>query len=189
VPEQHEARSGAYDAVVARRSRSKVTTDTPDRAELLRLIAAAGRVADHSALRPWRLIELRGSVRERLGDALVQASGLSGDDAARLAAKPLRAELLLAVVASRRESFTVPDWEQDAVAAGVAHILSLLLSESGWGVMWRTGPHTRSEPVRALHKLAPNEELLGWLYIGGVPEDSKPATRLPIDPAEFLDTL
>jgi nitroreductase len=189
VPEQEETHSAIFDAVVARRSHSKVTTEAPDRAELLRLIAAAGRVADHSALRPWRLIEIRGIARERLGDALVQASGLTGDDAVRMAAKPLRAELLLAVVVSRRESFKVPAWEQDAVAAGVAHILSLLLTEAGWGVMWRTGPQTRSEPVRALHRLAPNEELLGWLYVGGIPGDARPGIRLPIDPAEHLSAL
>jgi len=189
VPEQEETRSPVFDAVIARRSHSKVTTDAPSRAELLRLVAAAGRVADHSALRPWRLIELRGAARERLGDALVEASGLEGDDAARLAAKPLRAELLIAVVVSRRESFKVPGWEQDAVAAGVAHILSLLLCEAGWGVMWRTGPQTRSQPVRSLHRLGENEDLLGWLYVGGIPDQARPGTRLPIDPSEFLDTL
>lgn len=189
MPDQEETRSPVFDAVIARRSHSKVTTDAPDRAELLRLVAAAGRVADHSALRPWRLIELRGAARERLGDALVQASGLVGDDAARLAAKPLRAELLIAVVVSRRENFKVPYWEQDAVAAGVAHVLSLLLCEAGWGVMWRTGPHSRSQPVRSLHGLGDNEELLGWLYVGGIPNDARPGTRLPIDPSDFLSAL
>jgi hypothetical protein len=56
-------------------------------------------------------------------------------------------------------------------------------------VMWRTGAHTRSEPVRSLHRLAPNEELMGWLYVGGIPDEAKPATRVPIDPTEFLRAL
>jgi hypothetical protein len=148
-------------------------------------------VADHATLRPWRLIELRGDARERLGNALVVASGTSGPDAARLAAKPVRGELLIAVVAARRESAKVPVWEQDAAAAGVAHLLSLLLHDAGWGVMWRTGPHTRSAPVRVVHQLAENEELLGWLYVGGVPPeaDAKPVPRQAIDPAEFLSIL
>lgn len=166
-----------------------MTPDAPTRAELLPLVAAAARVADHGALRPWRLIELRGAARERLGESLVAASGHAGAEAARLAAKPLRAELLIAVVASRRESAQVAEWEQDAVAAGVAHLLSLVLSDAGWGVMWRTGPHTRSSPVRRMHGLAGHEELLGWLYVGGVPGGAKPGTRLPIDPAEFLSVL
>jgi nitroreductase len=164
-----------------------VTTDAPTRHDLLPLVAAAARVADHATLRPWRLIELRGDARDRLGRALVAASGVTGEDAARLAAKPLRAELLIAIVASRRESAKVPVWEQDAATAGVAHLLSLLLHDAGWGVMWRTGPHTRSGPVRAMHRLADNEELLGWLYVGGIPARKIPAQA--IDPAEFLTAL
>lgn len=177
------------DAVAARRSFSKVTSETPDRDELLPLIAAAARVADHGALRPWRLIELRGSARERLGAALVEATGQKAGSDPKLAAKPSRAELLIAVVASRQPSHKVDDWEQDATAAGVAHALSLLLAEAGWGVIWRTGPHTRAASVRALHGLTGNEELLGWLYVGGVPAGAKPGTRTSIDPAAFLSSL
>ena len=56
--------------------------------------------------------------------------------------------------------------------------------------MWRTGGHTRSTAVRAVHQLADNEKLLGWLYVGGVPEDGagKPP-RTPIDPEDYLTVL
>jgi hypothetical protein len=40
-----------------------------------------------------------------------------------------------------------------------------------------------------LHALADGEELLGWLYVGGIPEESKPGVRLSIDPEEFLGVL
>jgi nitroreductase len=178
-----------FDAMSARRSFSKVTTDAPSTPELRRLVEAAGRVADHGSLHPWRLIELRGDSRKRLGEALAAASGQTGNDAAKLAGKPLRAELLIAVVASRRESPKVAPWEQDAVAAGVAHALSLLLSEAGWGVMWRTGALTRSSHVRVMHRLADNEELLGWLYVGGKTADSKPDARAKIDASEFISSI
>jgi nitroreductase len=144
---------------------------------------------DHGALKPWRVIELRGDVRERLGAAFVEESGLTGSDADRLAAKPLRASLLLAIVAVHRESFKVHAWEQDAAAAGVGHALALLLDDAGWGVMWRTGGHTRSAAVRRLHKLADNEELLGWLYVGGKTEDSKPDARGQFDASQFLTSI
>ena len=181
--------SDLLDLVGRRRSHSKVTGQAPSHAELLPLVAVAARVADHGALRPWRLIELRGDARRRLGEAMVVAAGLSGAEAARLAAKPLRAELLIAVVASRRESETVADWEQDAVAAGVAHMLSLVLAAQGWGVMWRSGPLARTQPVHDAHGLAASEELLGWLYVGGVPVGAKPGVRPAIDPADFLTAL
>ncbi|PPL19711.1 nitroreductase family protein [Microterricola pindariensis] len=157
-------------AAQARRSHSKVTEDAPSTAELERLLGAAGRVADHSALHPWRLIALRGESRARLGRALADAAGLHGSGAASLAAKPMRAPLLIAVVSSPQPSHKVAEWEQEAVASGVAHMLSLLLHEAGWGVMWRTGPHTRSKAVAAMHGLAPGEKLLGWLYVGGIPD-------------------
>lgn len=181
--------SVTFDAVQGRRSYSKVTTDAPTRAELLPYVAAAARVADHGALRPWRLIELRGTARDRLGAAFVESSGLVGADTAGLAGKPLRAPLLLAIVACPVPSFKVTAWEQHATAAGVAHLLSLLLTDAGWGVMWRTGGHTRSQPVRVMHGLADTEDLLGWLYVGGVPEGCRPGVRLPIDPANHLSAL
>ncbi len=176
-------------AVSERRSFSKVADQAPTRAELLPLVSAAGRVADHGALRPWRLLELRGAARERLGTALVSASACEGIEALKLAGKPLRAPLLIAVVASRRENAKVAEWEQDAVAAGVAHMLTLLLEEAGWGVMWRTGPVVRSAAVRQAHQLDSNEELLGWLYVGGIPDGAKTGTRQPIDPELFLSAL
>jgi nitroreductase len=166
-----------------------VTADVPSHDELLPLISAAATVADHASLDPWRIIELRGDARQRLGQAFVDASGLMDEDAARLAAKPLRASLLLAVVVSRKPSFKVHDWEQDAAAAGVAHLLTLLLDDAGWGVMWRSGGHTRSEPVRAMHGLADNEELLGWLYVGGKLESSKPDARARRDVSALVTVL
>lgn len=169
--------------MLERRSLSRVTDEAPDRAELLEAIAAAGRVADHSSLAPWRIVELRGHDRERLGKALAKAAG---DD--EPSTKPLRAPLLLAIVSSRRDSSKVPGWEQDAVASGVAHALSLLLAEAGWGVFWRTGSLTRSKPVAKAHGLAENERLLGWLYVGGIAPRSAPVRAKAIDPERFLST-
>jgi nitroreductase len=184
-----ESSSALREAVKRRRSYPRVTPDAPTTAELLPLLEAAASAADHASLRPWRVIELRGDARVRLGEAFVETSGLTGTDAERLAAKPIRASLLLAIVSSHKDSFKVHPWEQDAAAAGVAHLLTLLLDDAGWGVMWRSGGHTRSDAVRRLHRLADNEELLGWLYIGGKTEDSKPDARAPIDPAQFLTAL
>ncbi|TDW29489.1 nitroreductase [Cryobacterium psychrophilum] len=177
------------EAVRTRRSHSQVTAIAPSHAELLPLVAAAARAADHASLRPWRLIELRGDARDRLGQAFVQAAGLTGDAALKQAGKPLRAGLLLAIVACRQPSEKVEEWEQEAAAAGVAHLLTLLLSEAGWGVMWRSGPYTRADAVRRMHGLRDSEQLLGWLYVGAVPADCKPAHRTPIDPNEYLSAL
>lgn len=176
-------------AMRGRRSQPAVTAEAPTRRELLPLIQAAASGADHSALRPWRLIAIRGGARARLGDALVAAAGAEGEAATKLAAKPLRAPLLLAIVVVLRPSPKVPDWEQEAAAAGVAHALSLLLDEAGWGVMWRTGAEVRSAPVHRAHGLDENERLLGWLYVGGKPAKPKSGRRPPINPGDVLTSL
>ncbi|MWB97726.1 nitroreductase family protein [Agromyces seonyuensis] len=182
------SRHPVFDALSRRRSEPKVTSATPDDAELARLIGAAAHVADHAGLRPWRIVALRGDARVRLGAALVAASGAEGAEAAKLAGKPLRADLLVAVVARSVPSPKVPDWEQEAVAAGVAHALALLLDEAGWGVMWRTGGGVRHPAVAAVHGLEDGERLLGWLYVGGVPERRKHDPKT-VDGGEFLTVL
>ena len=50
----------AFDALVARRSHSRVTDEAPMQEELERLLGAMTSIADHSRLRPWRVIALRG---------------------------------------------------------------------------------------------------------------------------------
>ncbi|MFU8946211.1 nitroreductase family protein [Mycetocola zhadangensis] len=171
-------------AVEGRRSYSRVTDVAPTHADLLPLVAASARVADHGALRPWRLIELRGDDRVRLGEAIAKA-----EHDEKPSHKPLRASLLIAVVVCEKKSSKVPLWEQEAVASGVAHTLSLLLADAGWGVIWRTGHYTRSKPIRKLHGLKKKEQLLGWLYVGGIPENAKTGYRKPIDAEEFLSRL
>nr|WP_314844962.1 nitroreductase family protein [uncultured Microbacterium sp.] len=173
----------ALDAVAARQSWSKVTDEAPTHEELLTYVAAAGRVADHSSLRPWRLIELRGDDRAVLGAAIAKAEGDRSPSS-----KPMRAPLLIAVVASFKKS-KVPMWEQEAVASGVAHTLSLLLDEAGWGVLWRTGSYTRAKAVAKAHGLEKNEVLLGWLYVGRKPTGRRPGRRKPVDAGRFLTPM
>lgn len=181
-------RSPIADGMRRRRSQPSVTGTAPTKRDLLPLIEAAASVADHGALRPWRLIAVRGDARTRLGAAIAEATGLGGASAEKMAQKPLRAPLLLAVVVSPKPSHKVPEWEQEVVAAGVAHALSLVLDEAGWGVMWRTGHYTRSAAVHRMHGLAPEERLLGWLYVGGKQKE-KSGRRKPVHAADYLETL
>lgn len=180
------------EAMARRRSVSKVGPKTPSDAELAELMAAVTPVADHKALRPWRFILLRGDDRRRLGAALDAADGnvrKPGEENT----KPLRAELLIAVVASPKPHPKVPEWEQTATAAGAAHLLELALWQAGWGVMWRTGLLANSPQVRAVHGLAESEQLMGWLYVGdidpGFREKLRRSKRPPLDPRHFLSRL
>lgn len=179
-------------ALSTRRSVSKVDPETPNDADLLELIRSISSVADHKGLRPWRFLIIRGDDRHRLGEALDEAGGVRRKPG-EVNQKPLRAELLLALVASPTKHEKVPEWEQHATAAGAGHLLELALWQAGWGVMWRSGTLANSEPVRRLHRLKDSELLMGWFYIGAVPERYRQrlatSTRPLPSPEQFLDTL
>ncbi len=179
-------------AIATRRSISKLDPQTPNDADLRELIHAVSSVADHKGLKPWRFIIIRGHDRIRLGEALDEAGNVQRK-AGEINEKPLRAELLLALVASPQDNPKVPEWEQHATAAGAGHLLELALWQAGWGVMWRSGNLTNEPAVRRLHRLKESELLMGWLYIGAVPERYRQrlsnSTRPLPDPEQFLDTL
>lgn len=177
----------ANHALRERRSHSKVTDDAPSRADIAELLSVMNSVADHSNLRPWRVIEIRGEAREKLGKTLAKANGTSKEKGL---SKAMRAPLVLAVVTSPQKSSKVPYWEQESVTSGVAHYLSLLLHEAGWGTMWRTGDAARSKAVAKSHGLGRHERLLGWIYVGGIPDrDRKTKRRKPIDLERHLSSL
>lgn len=177
----------ALDALRARRSHSSVTDDAPSHDELAELIAAMASVQDHSRLRPWRVIELRGDDRKVLGKALAKANRTKKNQGV---AKATRAPLVLAIVVSPAKSKKIPLWEQEAVASGVAHFLGLLLHEAGWGSIWRTGDAARSKAVHSALRLGKKEYLIGWLYIGGLRDrDKKVKPRKPLDIDRHLSAL
>lgn len=179
-------------AISTRRSISKVEPVTPNDSDLREIIRTISSVADHKGLRPWRFIIIRGDDRHRLGAALDEAADVSRKPGERNE-KPLRAELLLALVASPSENPKVPSWEQHATAAGAGHLLELALWQAGWGVMWRSGALANEPAVRRLHRLEAGELLMGWFYIGAVPERFRErmahSTRPLPDPDQFLETL
>lgn len=180
------------DSMARRRSVSKVGPETPSDSELAELLTAVTPVADHKALRPWRLILLRGEDRMRLAEALDAAQRIERESG-EYNTKPFRAELLIAIVASPKEHPSVPRWEQHATAAGAGHLLELALWQAGWGVMWRTGLVANSPEVRAAHGLAEHEDLMGWLYVGSIApsfrQRMRDSNRPALDPHQFLHRM
>ena len=180
------------EAMASRRSVSKVGPQTPNDEQIASLLAAVTPVADHKALRPWRLLLLRGDDRLRLGEALDAAAGVKREDG-EFNTKPFRAELLIAVVASPQAHPDVPEWEQHATAAGAGHLLELALWQAGWGAMWRTGLYANAPEVRAVHGLTESELLMGWIYVGDVDPAFRAklseSKRPGLEPGQFIGRI
>ncbi|MFE9137945.1 nitroreductase family protein [Streptomyces sp. NPDC007355] len=175
------ADAGTAETVIrTRRSTIRLTEPAPGPDELLDLLAAAATAPDHGQLRPWRLIAICGDARLRLGEAAAEAAP-TADQAERIAAKHLRAPMMLAIVFQPRDHPTIPRWEQLAATSAMATTLLLLLHVRGWGGIWFGGPYPDAPPVRKHLGIGDREQLLGYLYVGTPVSGQAPRPHAPAD--------
>ena len=163
-------------AMTQRVSNPRLKEPVPSRSELEQMFRCAVRAPDHGKLRPWRFIVLQGNALDRLGDAFVETQpDLDEVKQQRLRAKPKRAPMIIVAVAKIDANHNkVPVWEQQ-VAVGIAvQNIQLAAQAMGYGSMWRTGAITDEAAVKAHLGLAPNEQIIAFLYMGTV--DGAPRT-------------
>ena len=127
----------ALDALLNRVSVPRLGEPAPTAAQRELLFRAALRAPDHAQLRPWRFLTVEGEARGRLGELLASAV-LAADPQAPAAAlekaraMPLRAPLLVLVIARLNSHFKVPQNEQVLSAACAAHGLLLAAHALGY---------------------------------------------------------
>ena len=172
-----------------RNSSPRLCDPAPTGEELREIIKAAIRVPDHAWLRPWHFLAIAGERRAALGDIL-EASLVrrdpQADEASRAKAKlaPLRAPLVLVVIARLQEHPKVPAIEQRLSAGCAAHGILLAAESLGYAGVWRTGAAAFDRGVMTDLGLAQNEEIIGFLYLGSRDGTSKAIPEL--NPDHFL---
>lgn len=166
----------ALQLLLERRSHAKLMAPAPMGEARSNLFRAATNVPDHGRLRPWRFVTAEGDGLLRLGELLAQAERERGGDLAaieRARLLPLRAPLVVMVIAQLRPHDKVPEWEQLAAAACAAHALQMAAFAQGFGAIWRTGHFAAAPAVRQGVGLASQEQLVGFLYVG-TPQEPPP---------------
>ncbi|WP_394562023.1 NAD(P)H nitroreductase [Aquipseudomonas alcaligenes] len=160
----------ALDLLLNRVSVGRLLAPAPDAAQRELMFRAALRAPDHGQLRPWRFITIEGDARGRLGELFAEAQAQDPANKAEVLDKaramPLRAPLLLVVVACLSEHPKVPQEEQVLSAGCAAHGVLLAAQALGFGAIWRTGPLTHHPHVLAGLGLGANEKIVGFLYLG-----------------------
>ncbi|MGG5290837.1 NAD(P)H nitroreductase [Pseudomonas shirazensis] len=178
----------ALDALLNRVSVPRLTEPAPNAAQREGLFQAALRAPDHGQLRPWRFLTIEGEGLAKLGELFAEAVAKKGDasqaalDKAR--AMPLRAPLLIVVIARLQEHFKVPKSEQRLAAGCAAHGILIAAHAQGIGAVWRTGDLAFDAHVHQGLGLEPNEELIGYLYLGT--PLNEPRTPPVLDTADFV---
>lgn len=181
----------ALDALLNRVSVPRLVEPAPDVAQRELLFRAALRAPDHAQLRPWRFLTVEGAARERLGELFAHA--LSADanaetpseqalDKAR--AMPLRAPLLVVVIAHVQNHFKVPAQEQIIATGCAAYGLLLAAHAQGIGAVWRTGELAYNARVAKGLGLHDHEQIIGFLYLGTPERELRTPPQL--DVADFV---
>lgn len=167
----------------SRNSAARLCAPGPDDNALAEIFASASRAPDHGRLRPWRFLLVRGDALSALGELFADAaqerdSSVSEADLLRCRQQPLRAPLILVVIACISEHPTVPRIEQQ-LSAGCAAYGALLAAEAlGYAGIWRTGANAFDQIVHRGLDLESHEEISGFLYLGTRGGQSKPLPEL-----------
>lgn len=172
----------------SRNSAPRLTTPAPDQEALECMLQAALRVPDHARLNPWRFLTIAGDSRQQLGQLFIEAANqkrlaanepaLTDEESAKLAAKPLRAPLILVVIARVEEHYKVPELEQLLSAGCAAYAILLAAHALGYAGMWRTGSNAFDATVKRGLGLKDNESIIGFIYLGTIDGNHKPLIKL-----------
>lgn len=172
----------ALDALLNRVSVPRLVAPAPTAEQREVLFQAALRAPDHGQLRPWRFLTVEGAALNQLGE--VFASVLPADASPELLSKtrnmPLRAPLLVVVVATLKEHPKVPASEQLLAAGCAAHGILLAAHAQGIGAVWRTGEMAHNRQIAAALGLGADEQIVAYLYLGTAERALREAPKLAV---------
>ncbi len=175
----------AIELLLNRVSTPQLSDPAPTEEQLQIIFQAALRAPDHAALKPWRFLTVSGEARARLGQVFQQAA--LQDDGEILEAKfnklgkmAARAPLVVVVVARVEGHPKVPVVEQQISAGAAAQNMLLAAFAQDIGAMWRTGDMAYHPHVMNSLGLAGNEQIIGYLYLGAMPEKLKKVPQLQV---------
>jgi len=170
----------ALDAIASRRSISRLSAPAPGEAELETILRAATCAPDHGTLRPWRFVVLEGEGKDAFGPVLAAATvaeyrdrGVEPEPAKveKDLHKMDRAPLLIVVACAYQPSAKIPREEQFGAVVAAVQNACLAATALGFGSMWRTGPNATNPHVKAALGLAPEDAIVGFLYLGTIDDD------------------
>ena len=175
----------ALAAIELRRSTGRLSEPAPTDAQLTTMLDAASCAPDHGTLRPWRFIVLEGEAKAKFGEVLARAyTGRCRAEGVEVVAAKLEKERtklgrapMVVIVAALPVSGSIPTIEQVSATAAATQNLLLAATALGLGSMWRTGDPCYDPIVRTALDLPEEALLIGFVYLGTVPDGSPGAER------------
>lgn len=166
-------------ALCQRNSQPRLIDPGPTEAEIAQMVQCAVRAPDHGHLRPWQFVAITGERRNALGDVFVRSLQLRQPDAPeaeiqRARTAPLRAPVMLAGLLAVKEHPKISRTEQIGAVACALHSVLLAAEALGYSAIWRTGPYATDPLVIRELGGAPQDEVVGFIYLGSAGAPAKP---------------
>jgi len=159
------------EAIDTRSTAGRLSAPGPSAEDLERMLGAARRAPDHGRLKPWHLVVLDESSKERFAAAAGEAKrrrtpALTDEQVMAERDKILRSPTIVVVGCAPREHPKVPEIEQVIAVGAAAQNLCLTAHALGYGVMWKTGPAAYDPEVKAVVGLKPGDHIVAILHLG-----------------------
>ncbi|MDA7821255.1 nitroreductase family protein [Gammaproteobacteria bacterium] len=175
----------ALDNILNRVSSRELSLPHPSTEEMALVYKAALRAPDHAWLRPSSFIEVKGDGLNKLSkvfeDYALTIANIEEFRVNKYKEAPFRAPMIVVLVNTFTEHPKVPAIEQKLSTAAAAQNIMLCLNAQGYGAIWRTGKLAFNETISKNLGLNPNQEILGFLYIGTNSGKNKKIPDLDID--------
>jgi nitroreductase len=161
----------ALELLLRRESALKLAPPGPTEAELDTMFRSALRAPDHGRLRPWQFVVIAEDKREAFGSLLAATMARRNPNApaeelARERGKAMRAPVIVVVAAKLAKGHKIPELEQLMSTGAAAENLMLAANALGYGAMWKTGAPAYDASVKTALGIAPESEIVGFLYLG-----------------------
>lgn len=154
-----------------RTSIPKLIAPAPSASHIEIMFQAAFRACDHGYLRPWRFLTIQGNALNKLGKLFLASSlkanpTLLENQQQKLLELTLRAPMIVVAIFSPKDNAKIPEHEQLLAMGGAAQNFVNAAHVLQYGAIWRTGDMAINEDVKRALKLAQQESIAGFIYLG-----------------------
>ena len=175
----------ALDNILNRVSARSVNETHPSHDEMNKVFKGALRAPDHAWLRPSSFIQVTGEGIDRLSEIFEEYAKTLPDIKDEIIIKyknaPYRAPMIVILVNTIKNHPKVPEIEQKLSSAASAQNILLSLNALGYSAIWRTGKLAFNPFVASKLNLEPNQEILGYIYVGTADGENKKIPELDIE--------
>lgn len=183
-------------AIAGRRTPSKFSAAPVPRDLIEQIIGAACWAPNHRLTEPWRFAVVEGAARAALAGAMVAELAARGGDAVRvekeatgIRTKLVRSPVIIVVGQDRQGGAVNGERDLEDYAACACATQNLLLAAHAVGLAgkWSTGGAVDSAAAKAFLGFAPEDRIVGYIYLGYADGEAPSARRRP--PAEVTRWL